>query len=760
MLVRRFSKYFSYTHEKLVTTCKELSSLPDSQLSSYFLKQETMKQFFESVPRSARSMQTSDINEMLKHLSKFKSIDSISPAFWKSISEELVKRNKDYELEDIVKTVEVFSTVKTQDPAVKNVLKVLSKEVEETDWEELKTLKLNELESLLASYTLKNVGSAMFFHVISETLLYHKDLPTLKYQHLARLAYYFSRTPTSKERAAKFIRFVEEKLWNGIHHGKLNEMEQITGVINYVIPGNIGSNDLRALLEFTLFRFLTEPKNQITISRLCQVTTAFTHYIIAYKPLDLLLKQLVRDSLDNMNVKEIIQVLWAYCRHNKAEEQFVSDLVVKVMEKLRNEEDGKDISIVPFRHFSYFINSIVNSGIRVQGVEEFIDSVACRCIETQGIQDHYLVKGLSLINQGEFLSKAIQELSSPSRLPPSHPQDLSIAILSTFERPYLQSDSFLSSLISKALKSSNHMKPGDISRIVYSLSRLNRGDPKLFDLLSTQILKSDLSRLPPVQLGMACLGFGIQAQEDFCLKVLPSINDIFHKYQKIEYEDYSDTDEEDFTSNKLVLLNTEDLEFTSDLPASAVVQLAWLVASVGVKDREFWNEKLLNKLRSVQLSQKPYLLNPWVWTARTLQDEEEFVTAVDNFHFALLGQVMNLVTSEYKEGKFNFVQNSKEFLEDVLSTLNKAKADVEIIDNRLVANGKKVLLYENEHYCFKSPGFMSQNSHQGLLGPVKVERMVLEAKNIPYFEIFRGKWVGSSTRERLELVKRLIKDNN
>ena len=86
-------------------------------------------------------------------------------------------------------------------------------------------------------------------------------------------------------------------------------MEEITGVICYIIPGNIGSNELRALLEFTLFRFLADPKHQITIARLCQVITAFTHYIIGYQPLDLLLKQLVKDSLQSLAPKELIQIL-------------------------------------------------------------------------------------------------------------------------------------------------------------------------------------------------------------------------------------------------------------------------------------------------------------------------------------------------------------------------------------------------------------------------------------------------------------------
>lgn len=752
MLFRRFSKFFSYTHEKLVKTCKDLSSLPETQLNSYFIKHDQMKQFFDSVPRSARSMQTSEINEMCQYLSKFKTIDSISPSFWKSISAELIKRNKELELEDMIGVIQVFTTAQTDSKTVREIFKVIGKEVEETDWSELKLLKLSELEGLLASYTLKNVGSAMFYHVISETLLVHPDFPSLKYQHLARLAYYFARTPTSKERASKFIQEVEYKLWNGIHHGRINEMEQITGVINYIIPGNIGSNDLRSLLEFTLFRFLAEPKNQITIARLSQVISAFTHYIIKYKPLDALLKQLVKDSLSSMNTKEIIQILWSYCRHNKAESEFVTRLVKQVMEKSTE-------SPLPFRHFTYFINSIVNSGIEVEGLNEFIDSFSVKSMESQIVQDHYLVKGLCLVTKGQFLDQAKKELMDSRRLPPNHPQDLSRTFLAVLENPNLQSDEFIEFLISKVQKAAEYMKPSDISRIAYTLARLNKSEPKNYELLVSKILQSDLTRMPPINLAIASLAFGLVTQENFCVKALPAINDLFHRYQKIEYDDYSDSDTDENTG-KLILLNTQDLEFTSELPASAVVQLAWLVASVGVKDREFWNEKLINKLKSVQKSDNPYLLNPWIWTAKTLRDEEDFITGVDTFHYALLTQVLNLILPEYSQTQYRFVKNSPEFLNDVSNYINKANVQVDTSGQFLSAGGKQWLLYENEHYTYKSKGYLSQNSREDLLGTIKVERMILESKKIPYVEIFRGNWVCLSPSERAGLIRKLLDDNN
>lgn len=751
MLIRHFSKFFSYTHEKLVSTCQEISALSPDKLKEFFIKKEQMQYFFESLPKSARSMQTSDINLMCKSLVKFKSLDQISPLFWPRISEELCKRNKDYELNEIIETISNFVQVKTDEKTIKQIFTVLGKEFEEADSEELKLLKFSELESLLANYTLKNVGSALFYHVISDCMMIHPDFPTLKYQHLARLAYYFARTPVSKTRAAKFIETVESRLWNGIHQGNLSEMEEITGVVGYIIPANICSNELRALLEFTLFRLLADPKNQITISRLCKVITAFTHYIIAYRPLDLLLRQLVKDSLEGITAKELVQVLWAYCRHNKADSEFVVVLLKKLMEIVPN-------SGLPFRHFTYLMNSVVNCGVQLEGLDEFIDEYCLKCSETQSIQDHYIVKALSLMRKGKFLETGMSELMNGERLPINHPQDLSRTFLMVLENEKLQNPEFIQFLNNRALKASKNMRPTEIARCVYSLSRLNKGDPKLYDHLSQEMLKFNLTTLGPVSLGISCLGFGLVSQENFCMKALPAINDIFHKYQKIEYENYSDTDDEDFSNNKLILLNTEELEFTTDLPASAVVQMAWLVASVGIKDPSFWNEKLINKLKSVQPTNNAYMLNPWIWTAKTLRDEEQFITAVDPFHSALLWQVLRLIVAGYNEpSPFKFLNNSEDFEEDVKSVLKKAKAQIDFDGKYLEANGKKVLLYENSAYCSQTSGYSSQNSHDGLLGTVKVEKMIMDQHSVPYIEIFRGQWVAMSKDQRLNTVKSLIK---
>ena len=750
MLSRHFSKVFSYTHEKLVDTCKQISALNPDQLKTFFIKQEQMQQFFENLPKSARSMQTSDINSVCKSLVKFKSLDQVSPLFWARVSEELCKRIKDFELNEIIETVSNFVQVKTDAKVIKEVFTVLGKEFEEADSEELRLLKFSDLECLLANYTLKNLGSAMFYHVISDCMMIHPDFANLKYQHLARLAYYFARTPVSKERGVKFLQTVESRLWDGIHQGRISEMEEITGVVGYIIPGNIGSNDLRALLEYTLFRFLADPKNQITISRLCKVVTSFTHYIIAYKPLDLLLKQLVKDSLDTMTAKELVQVLWAYSRHNKAETEFFTVLLRKLIETVPKAQ-------LPFRHFTYLMNSVLNTGTQFEGLDEFIDEYCLKCVETQGIQDHYLVKALSLMRTGKFLEVGVSELMNGERLPISRPQDLSRTLLMALENEKVQKDEFIRFLRDRAGKAIGNMKASEIARCVYSLARLNKGEPRVYDQFSQEILKTDLSKLDPVHLGISCLGFGMVCHEKFCLKVLPAVNDTFHKYQKIEYDDYSDTDEEDVNKNKLILLNTEDLEFTTDLPASAVVQMAWLVASVGIKDPSFWNEKLIKKLRSVQSTTNPYMLNPWIWTAKTLRDEEQFITAVDPFHSALLWQVLKLVVSGYNEpSSFKFAQASQEFEDDVKSVLKKSKAQVDHDGKYLQANGKKVILYENSSYSFQTQGFLSQNSFNGLLGPVKVEKMILDQSSTPYIEIFRGQWVAMSQSERLKKLKNLI----
>lgn len=749
---KRLSSFYKYNHEKVLITCKDISALKDDKLTSYFGKQENLEKFFHSLPQKARSMQTSEIIEVSTVLAKFQPIAQVNPGFWQEISNELEKRNKDLELQDCAEIINVFTQVNADKQVIKKLFRVVCEELEEFEYAEFRALPLHQIEQLLANYSLKNLGSSVLYEILSETLMASKEFPGLAYQHLAKLAYYFSRAQLAKQKSAKFMKTTEEILWNAIHQGQLTEMEEITGVISYIIPGNIGSNDLRSLLEFTLFRFLADPKQQITITRLCQVLTSFTHYIISYRPLDHLLKQLVKDSLQSLTAKELIQIIWAYSRHNKADQEFTRLMVNRALEILPT-------SNLSFRHFTYFLNSIANTNLMSAEISKATSNYALKCIESQQIQDHYLIKALSLTTDEELLNAGIEELLGPKRLPPSHPTDLSRTLVLLSETPMLNTIETFSKFTGKIPESVVYMKPQQIARSVYSLAKSNLGEPKHYKLLENQILQSDLTKLQPVDLGVSCLSFGLIGMEKFCHKALSAVNDCFHKYQKREYEDYSDTDQDDYSSNKLILVNEQELEFTSEIPASAVVQMAWMAASLGVDDKNFWTEKLIQKLQRVLISGQEFSLNQWAWTAKSLREEEEFVTAVDKFHFALLQQVLSLITHFYEEHEreqtYEFVKNSKDFSEDIVKYLKNTGKDVRVDHGKVSIDGRRVFMYEHQHYGYKTNGFYKQLDADGLLTPIKLQK-VIEDKRVKSLEIFKGQWIGLTSTEKAKKIEGLI----
>ena len=751
-IVRRFAEIYKHTYEKVLVTCKDITHLKDDKLTSYFGKREHLESFFKSLPYKVRSMQTSDITALSGSLSKFQPLASLNPHFWQEITAELCKRAYDLELPETIDLIHTFSQVNTEKSTIKALYAAMCKVLEEFDYSEYKEIPLHKLEQVLADYSLKNLGSGMLYEILSETIMGNREFSGLAYQHLAKLAYYFSRAEAAKKRSAKFIQATEEIIWNAIHQGQIKEMEEITGVISYIVPGNIGSNDLKALLEFTLFRFLADPKNQITISRLVQVLSSFTHYIITYKPLDLLLKQLVKDSLPLLNPKELIQVLWAYSRHNKAEPEFVLLLLSRAAEIVPS-------SNLSFRHFTYLLNSIVNTNCTTPEVSAFANAYSLKCLETQTIQDHYLIKALSLTPAGTnipFKEAGIQELLITGRLPASHPTDLSRAFVLLAESQDSLTQEATAKLLLKLPDAIDNMKPQHVARCVYALSKMNLAEPRHYKLLEQKILATDLVQMPPQDLGVSCLAFGQVGLLDFCHKALGAVNDCFHKYQKREYQDYSDTDQEDYTPNKLILINEQDLDFTKEIPASTVVQMTWMAAALGVSDKIFWNDKLLKKIRNIRVTPQEFSLNHWAWTAKTLREEEDVIEAVDPFHFALRMQVLAIVTGDFEEDNSLVAKNSKAFLEDVVNVLKNAGGDVKESDGRIEVNGRKVFMYENQHYVYGTSGFLKQSSAEGLLTTVKLQKVIEEKMGKQIIEVFRGQWMAMSTKEKLKMFTEIL----
>ena len=63
----------------------------------------------------------------------------------------------------------------------------------------------------------------------------------------------------------------------------------------------------------------------------------------------------------------------------------------------------------------------------------------------------------------------------------------------------------------------------------------------------------------------------------------------------------------------------------------------------------------MNKLKAVQITTNDFSLNEWLWTAKSLKEEEDFIVGVDFFHYCLLMQVLDLLGENDQKFEYNFV---------------------------------------------------------------------------------------------------------
>ena len=220
------------------------------------------------------------------------------------------------------------------------------------------------------------------------------------------------------------------------------------------------------------------------------------------------------------------------------------------------------------------MNTVINTGFSTPKILKFIDDYCINSITSQSIQDHYLIKALSLFPNNDFFDIGITELMNSNRIPKSHSNDLANAFILISETEKIQTRDIIDHFNVKIPEAIAEIKAQNIGKIVYSLARMNKGEPKNYKILESKILETNLTKLNPIDLGISCLGFGLIGMRNFCGNALSAVNDCFHKYQHIQYEDFSDTDQEEANSNKLILVNEQELEFTSEIPASSVVQMA------------------------------------------------------------------------------------------------------------------------------------------------------------------------------------------
>ena len=77
-------------------------------------------------------------------------------------------------------------------------------------------------------------------------------------------------------------------------------------------------------------------------------------------------------------------------------------------------------------------------------------------------------------------------------------------------------------------------------------------------------------------------------------------------------------------------------------------------------------------------------------------------------------------------------------------------------DGRIEVNGRKVFMYENQHYVYGTSGFLKQSSAEGLLTTVKLQKVIEEKMGKQIIEVFRGQWMAMSTKEKLKMFTEIL----
>jgi len=760
------------SEREFLEVSKVISEFQLNKLRQKFGKEEYLKNYFKVATSRVKKMQTSDLMVLASNIAQNTDLRKLNYTahFWPEIAEQFKER--DLSLNEMIEASHLFCFVYINNPVVGKMYKVLENQFLEIETNEFFELPFQRLEDLLWSFSYMNMGSSKFYKLVSNLLPMHAEFDNLSFQKLAKLAYFFSRTKSALRGGNEFIKSAEKIIWTALHQGRIKGLEEVAEIIHFFIPNNIGSNKFRSLLEFVLFSCLTNSKTQITAHKLVRVVSDFTHYNISYEPLEKLLKQLVLESLEVFTQKELIEIIWAYSRHNKAEPEFYQKLLKQFKSSMNSHTD------IPFRHFTYMVNGFVNAGVKDPKIWKYFESLATEYFKKTEISDHYLVRLLSLFAGVEWDSSGLYKagkkmLMQPSRLPLVHPKDLTRSLVAVSESKFLHFPELVSHLDQKVFEQSHYMGAEHMAQSVYSLAKINRGTPEVYELLEKRILDSNLAKLSPRDLGVACLGFGQVGMSNFCKKAVYFVNQVFHSFQGRVYESDSETEGE----GDLVVAREKELEFSSEIPATSVVQMAWMAAASGYTDPYFWTEGILEKLASIPMRDFKYSLNEWIWTAKSVQEEEDQILAVDPFHFGLLMQILAMFppkgsnyshyieslqaildaySSELKSKVFEntnnqkFVKEVKDFMHENSLSLEESKSILSIKPD-LVYQNKWVLLHTKEHYVYLTKGYQSASGSKDLLTHHKVKKHILKNLGVEVIEICKGDWNELQEAEKLRL---------
>ena len=518
-------------------------------------------------------------------------------------------------------------------PEVKELLTALAKELTEEDEMELFEKPLSSFSTAFKAFGSAQVGDGDFYKSLVDILLVPHMLQSIPTSQLIRMGVYLRRVKKIAGRGGfGLFAEIEKRVWDDIHQNRNIAIPTLLRVFGDLIPAGLGSNKLQLLLEFTLFKQLSNPQSQITTAQLVQLLLDSSNYIFKYKPLFLLLQQLVEDSMDRLSAKELVKVFWSLGKNNKECRKVMEGLVGKIREKVGKE--GCNL-----RSLTFVLNGCLNAGQTDEELMSFWHA-QLKTFEMSEKDIHYWVKSLGLlaacdIRDNDLLSSLLK-LTSESSIPIKGSDLVRLLCMS---EPALVTPHLLP-LQRLLLPQFPEMPLSQLARLAYVVGRVPGFSSTFLSLLETELQKRNLMTLKPTDLAAACYSLADSLQVTFIHSSVPAVKHFLDVLRKRVVEIESDSEDEGET-----VVQEEEIQFGAqwEMTASALVQFCWTLLAADVNTAGFWSDRLVTSLKKIRLNSGKFEVNHWKATAMAIQGKDEYFSTVDGPHFAQLLNVLSVL---------------------------------------------------------------------------------------------------------------------
>lgn len=515
-------------------------------------------------------------------------------------------------------------------PEVKELLTALAKELTEEDEMELLEKPLSSFSAVLKAFSSAQVGDGDFYKSFVDILLVPHMLQSIPTLQLIRMGVYLRRVRKIAGRGGfGLYAEIEKRIWDDIHQGRNTTIPTLLRIFGDLVPAGLGSNKLQLLLEFTLFKQLSNPQSQVTTAQLVQLLLDSSNYIFKYKPLFLLLQQLVEDAMDRLSAKELVKVFWSLGKNNKDCRKVIERLAGKIREKVGKE--GCNL-----RNLTFVLNGSLNAGQTDSELMAFWYS-QLKSFEMNEKDVHYWVKSLGIlaacdIRDNNLLSSLLTLVCESST--PIKGSD--IVRLLCLSEPALIIPHLLP-LQRLLLPQFPEMPLSQLARLAYVVGQVPGFSSTFLSLLETELQKRNLMTLKPTDLAAACSSLSDSLSVTFVHYSLPAVKHFLDVLRKRVVEVESESEEEGET-----VVQEEEIQFGAqwEMTATALVQFCWTLLAADFNTPRFWSDRLVTSLKKIRLNSGKFEVNHWKATAMAIQGKDEYFSTVDGPHFALLLNIL------------------------------------------------------------------------------------------------------------------------